>query len=86
LTTKIYDWFLTSQAQKFVFFSYVKAAADRVEGDILTEDVSPTPRGPYGESKIAAEKYLLSCQLTVDNEQLLVGSEKSEKELTTTNS
>ena len=27
---------------------------------ILTEDVAPSPVGPYGESKIAAEKYILS--------------------------
>jgi len=78
LTQKIYDWFLSSQAAKFVFFSSVKAAADRVEGNFLTEDVTPTPRGPYGESKIAAENYLISCQLTV-------GSEQSEKELSTIN-
>jgi len=60
LTQKIYDWFLTSNAKKFIFFSSVKAAADRVEGDILTEDVVPSPKGPYGESKIAAENYILS--------------------------
>ncbi|MDD4969995.1 MAG: NAD-dependent epimerase/dehydratase family protein [Paludibacter sp.] len=59
LTQKIYDWFLASEAKKFIFFSSVKAAADRVEGDILTEDVVPSPKGPYGESKIAAENYIL---------------------------
>jgi len=58
LTQKIYDWFLTTDATKFIFFSSVKAAADKVEGDYLTEDVIPSPRGPYGESKIAAEKYI----------------------------
>ena len=35
--------------KKFVFFSTAKAAADRVEG-VLTEDVVPSPVGPYGES------------------------------------
>lgn len=59
LTQKIYDWFLKSSATKFIFFSSVKAAADCVEG-ILTEDVIPSPVGPYGESKIEAEKYILS--------------------------
>ena len=62
LTKKIYDWFLLSKAQKFIFFSSVKAAADKVEGDFLTEEVVPSPKGPYGESKIAAERYLLSQQ------------------------
>ena len=59
LTQKIYDWFLKSQAKKFIFFSSVKAVADIVENDILTEDVVPKPVGPYGESKIAAENYIL---------------------------
>ena len=76
LTQKIFDFFLKSSAKKFIFFSSVKAAADSVVGDILTEDVIPTPVGPYGESKIKAEEYILnkltvdSGQLTVDNGQL----------------
>ena len=57
LTQMIYDYFLKSKAKKFIFFSTAKAAADKVEG-ILTEDVVPSPVGPYGESKIAAEKYI----------------------------
>ncbi|MCM1030087.1 MAG: NAD-dependent epimerase/dehydratase family protein [Oscillibacter sp.] len=60
LTKKIFDFFLSSEAQKFIFFSSVKAVADFVTGDILTEEVSPAPVGPYGESKIAAEEYILS--------------------------
>ena len=60
LTQKIFDFFLESSAKKFVFFSSVKAAADSVFGDILTEDVIPAPVGPYGESKIRAEEYILS--------------------------
>ena len=59
LTQKIFDFFLESSAKKFVFFSSVKAAADSVVGDMLTEDVVPAPVGPYGESKIAAENYIL---------------------------
>lgn len=59
LTIKMYDYFLAHDSiKKFVFFSTAKAAADKVEG-ILTEDVVPAPVGPYGESKIAAEKYTL---------------------------
>lgn len=60
LTQKIFDWFLAQpNCKKFVFFSTAKAAADKVDG-ILTEDVVPTPVGPYGESKIKAEEYILS--------------------------
>ena len=58
LTQKIFDFFLESSAKKFIFFSSVKAAADSVVGDVLTEDVIPTPVGPYGESKIKAEEYI----------------------------
>lgn len=59
LTKKIYDFFLVHNSiKKLVFFSTAKAAADRVEG-VLTENVTPAPVGPYGESKIAAEKYIL---------------------------
>lgn len=64
LTQKIYDWFLKSSAKKFIFFSSVKAAADFVPGDILTEDIVPDPVGPYGESKIKAEEYILSHPAT----------------------
>lgn len=58
LTQKMYDWFLKSTAKKFIFFSSVKAAADFLSGDILTEDIVPNPIGPYGESKIKAEAYI----------------------------
>lgn len=59
LTQKIFDWFLAQPScKKFVFFSTAKAAADKVDG-VLTEDVVPTPVGPYGESKIKAEEYIL---------------------------
>ena len=59
LTIKIFDYFCAHpNIKKFVFFSTAKAAADRVDG-VLTEDVVPTPVGPYGESKIAAERYIL---------------------------
>ena len=59
LTKRIFDWFLTTGSKKFIFFSTVKAAADKVDGEVLTEDVIPTPDGPYGESKLAAENYIL---------------------------
>lgn len=62
LTQKVYDYYLKSSATKFIFFSTAKAAADRVVGEWLTEDVVPAPVGPYGESKIKAEEYILSHQ------------------------
>lgn len=60
LTVKIFEYFMSQpRCRKFIFFSTAKSAADRVDG-ILTEDVVPAPVGPYGESKIAAEKYIIS--------------------------
>ena len=71
LTIKIFDYFCEHKnIKKFVFFSTAKAAADRVDG-VLTEDVVPSPVGPYGESKIAAEQYILSCMR--DNPDAFVG-------------
>ncbi|MBD5180987.1 MAG: NAD-dependent epimerase/dehydratase family protein [Bacteroidales bacterium] len=61
LTKKIFDYFsLKRDIRKFIFFSSVKAAVDKVPGDVLTEDVTPCPIGPYGESKVKAEEYILS--------------------------
>ncbi|MDR2085657.1 MAG: NAD-dependent epimerase/dehydratase family protein [Dysgonamonadaceae bacterium] len=65
LTQQIFDYFLQSKAKQFIFFSSVKAVADSVpNGDVLTEDVVPHPVGAYGESKIAAEKYIQSQDWT----------------------
>lgn len=62
LTQKIFDHFLRSNAEKFIFFSSVKAVADSVEG-VLTEEVIPDPKTAYGRSKLAAEQYILSKKL-----------------------
>lgn len=77
LTRKIFDFFLESTAKKFIFFSSVKAAADSVVGDVLREDVIPTPIGPYGESKIAAENYILD-KLKNKNEKLKLHDDKKQ--------
>ena len=62
LTKKIFDYFSENvQIKKFIFFSSVKAAVDKVPGDILTENVIPCPVGPYGESKVKAEEYIQKC-------------------------
>lgn len=66
LTKKVFDYFAKHpEIKKFIFFSSVKAAVDKVPGDVLTEDVTPCPVGPYGESKVLAEKYI--------QEQLQIG-------------
>ena len=60
LTVRIFDYFRTHDIEKFVFFSTVKAVAEEVSG-VLTEEAVPDPHGPYGESKLAAERYILGC-------------------------
>lgn len=61
LTIKIFDYFTKhSTIEKFIFFSSVKAAVDKVPGEVLTENVTPSPVGPYGESKVKAEEYILN--------------------------
>lgn len=57
LTRHLYDWFLKSNATKFIYASSVKAVADSVNG-ILTEDATPNPLTPYGISKLRAEQYI----------------------------
>lgn len=72
LTKKVYDYYLKSSAMKFLFFSSVKAVADRVEGDFVDEDVVPSPKGPYGESKIAAEEYILAAPPTTPGKKVYI--------------
>ena len=59
LTQKIFQHFLKSSATKFIFFSSVKAVADSVKGDHLTEEAAPNPKTPYGKSKLEAERGIL---------------------------
>jgi len=62
LTKELFDVFLKSDIKDFIYFSSVKAAADTVE-NILTEEATPNPKTPYGQSKLQAEKYILAAQL-----------------------
>jgi len=57
-------------SKKFIFFSSVKAVADRVEG-VLTEEVVPDPKTPYGQSKLEAEK---AVQSAIGNRQSAIKS------------
>ncbi len=63
LTQTIFEYFLKSNAKKFIFFSSVKSVADVVNRSLLTEDVVPNPQTPYGKSKFAAEQYILKYSL-----------------------
>lgn len=62
LTISLFKWFLKSSARDFIYFSSVKAVADRVEG-VLDEQHLPDPQTPYGQSKREAEEFLLGQNL-----------------------
>lgn len=68
LTKIIFDFFVKSSSKIFIFFSSIKAAVDH-SADVVTEEVDPKPIGPYGESKIKAEEYILSKRELLDKEK-----------------
>ncbi|CAK0772055.1 Nucleoside-diphosphate-sugar epimerase [Gammaproteobacteria bacterium] len=60
LTRRVVDRLLEvkrKEGRKLIVFSSVKAVADHVEG-VLTEDAELSPRTPYGQSKLEAERYV----------------------------
>ena len=59
LTKILFDQFLESDCEIFIYMSSVKAAADNLEGK-LYENFEPIPVTAYGKSKLAAENYILS--------------------------
>jgi len=63
LTKKIFDAFLISDSSVFIMLSSVKAVADNVVGS-LSEDCEPNPKTHYGKSKLLAERYILSKNIT----------------------
>ena len=62
LTSKLFNEFLKSDCETFIYMSSVKAVADVLDG-VLTEDVIPNPKTVYGKSKLAAEEYILSKEI-----------------------
>jgi nucleoside-diphosphate-sugar epimerase len=59
LTKRLYNQFLQSEAQQFIYISSVKAVADSIKG-VLTEETTPNPITVYGKSKRMAEDYILA--------------------------
>ena len=59
LTKILFDEFLKSDCETFIYMSSVKAVRDQTDG-LLTENVKPKPTTVYGKSKLAAEEYILS--------------------------
>jgi nucleoside-diphosphate-sugar epimerase len=71
LTRKLFNQFLRSEVQDFVYFSSVKATADSIEGTLDENHIS-NPKTPYGKSKLEAEKYLLSQKLPVNKRLFII--------------
>jgi nucleoside-diphosphate-sugar epimerase len=62
LTIKAFDAFLSSNAEKFILVSSVKAINN--ESDLtITEETIELPTTDYGRSKLAADKYIFSSKL-----------------------
>ena len=66
LTKTIFERYAAAKVPAFIYFSSVKAVADRVPTGALSENDAPAPRTPYGRSKLAAEQYLLAASLAAD--------------------
>ncbi|WP_405606308.1 NAD-dependent epimerase/dehydratase family protein [Polaribacter sp. Asnod1-A03] len=62
LTKTLFNQFLESECEVFIYVSSVKAVADEVDG-FLTEETTPNPITVYGKSKLAAENYILSKKI-----------------------
>ena len=65
LTKRLFDQFLESTCEVFIYMSSVKAVADVVQ-EVITEHKVPNPITVYGKSKLAAENYILSKELPKD--------------------
>lgn len=65
LTKVLFDQFLESKCEVFIYMSSVKSVADSIEG-VLTEVDVPNPLTIYGKSKLAAEQYILSKEIPIN--------------------
>jgi nucleoside-diphosphate-sugar epimerase len=68
---QLFDQFLKSDAEVFIFISSVKAAADAVEG-VLMESDKANPITAYGRSKLKAEKYILTQPIPIGKRVLIL--------------
>lgn len=70
LTKLLFDKFLESDCEVFIFMSSVKAVRDKVD-EVLYEDVTPSPKTVYGKSKLKAEEYIQSIDIP-DNKKVYI--------------
>ncbi|MDC0568429.1 NAD-dependent epimerase/dehydratase family protein [Akkermansiaceae bacterium] len=70
LTMDVFDKFLESDAEVFIFLSSVKAVSDKLDR-VLTEDEIPDPKTHYGKSKLLAENYIKS-KIETQNKRIFI--------------
>ena len=59
ITNNLFDNFLHSNCEVFIFISSVKSVVDKID-DVLDENEKPNPTTHYGKSKLLAEQYILN--------------------------
>lgn len=57
LLKKVYDEYLKSNIKTFIYFSSIKAVADKSD-QVITEETIPGPKTIYGITKLIAEQYI----------------------------
>jgi len=62
LTVRLFEVFMKSDSDIFIYFSSVKAVASAVEGTLMEEDLFKVDT-PYGQSKRKAEEFLIAQEL-----------------------
>ena len=71
LTKKVFNQFLASNANVFIFLSSSKAVKDNYNS-IITESTNPNPKTPYGISKLKAENYILNKFKKYKNKRIFI--------------
>jgi nucleoside-diphosphate-sugar epimerase len=70
LTINIFNSFLHSNAQTFIYISSIKAVKDFTDEE-LTENTVPDPVSSYGRSKLSAENYILK-HANLNNKRIFI--------------
>ena len=70
LTKNIFNSFLHSNSQTFIYISSIKAVKDFTDEE-LTENTIPDPVSSYGRSKLSAENYILK-HANLNNKRIFI--------------